>query len=176
VSTPIEAAAPGRNGPNQLKANKEGIVMRQEWKWIWAFGLVASAATAQAQGWNHMIDRLSDRVGKNVEQHLNGASDKAVDGTFNAADQAVNCTAGDPNCAKATGQQGQGAGSAVHAGVGGSAKCLATDVSCLKQAKAHGQTVEIVTEDELDTLQCSSRDANCLKRAKQLGKKVEITD
>ena len=118
---------------------------------LWAFGLVGPVRAVHAQGWNHMLDRLSDHVGKNVEQRLDGTSDKAVDHTFNGADQAVDCAAGDPKCAKAAGGQGQGAG-VQPAAAGGSAKCLATDVGCLKQAKAHGQTVEIVTEDELDTL------------------------
>ena len=46
----------------------------------------------------------------------------------------------------------------------------------MKDAKAHGQTVEAVNEEDLDTLRCSSTDASCLQRAKKLGKKVEITD
>jgi hypothetical protein len=46
----------------------------------------------------------------------------------------------------------------------------------MQNAKARGQTVEVVDEDQLDTLRCSSQDTSCLQRAKRLGKKVDITD
>ena len=139
-----------------------------KWKWTWVFGLLAGVPAVQAQNWNGMLNRLGDHVGSTVEQRLNGASDKAVNKAFDKTDDSVDCAAGDPKCVKNSGVQ-PAAGS-------GSAKCLATDVDCLKQAKAHGQTVEIVNEDELDTLRCSSSDTGCLQRAKKLGKKVEITD
>ena len=52
-----------------------------------------------------------------------------------------------------------------------SVKCVATDTSCLKQARVQGKKVEIVDEAELDTLRCAISDADCLKRAKSMGKK-----
>src|SRR5215470_5891217 len=142
--------------------------MKQPWQWIWVFGMLAVAPTAQAQNWSGVLNRLGDHAAQTVEQRLNATSDKAVNKAFDKGDTTVDCAAGDPNCAKGTGAQ--------PAAPSGSAKCVATDVSCLKQAKANGQTVEIVNEEDLDTLRCSSTDAGCLQRAKKLGKKVEITD
>lgn len=144
--------------------------MRPAWNWVWVVGIVAAVSTAQAQTWGGMLNRLGDSMGQNVENHLNDASGKAVDKAF---DKTQDCVSGDPKCTQGTAQQG---GSAQPAAASTSAKCVATDVNCLKDAKAHGQTVEIVTEDELDTIRCSSTDATCLQHAKQLGKKVEITD
>jgi hypothetical protein len=46
----------------------------------------------------------------------------------------------------------------------------------MKQAKAQHKKVEIVEEDQLDTLRCSTTDTDCLARAKTKGKKVEIID
>ena len=142
--------------------------MRQAWYWLSTFAIVASVSTAQAQSWSGMLNRLGNDAAQNVEGHLNDASNKAVDKAFQ---KTQDCVAGDPNCT----QGSQGTNSQPAAATG-SAKCVATDVACLKDAKAHGQTVEIVTEDEVDTIRCSSTDATCLQRAKQLGKKVEITD
>lgn len=139
--------------------------MRQSWIVISAFGLLAAAPAVQAQRWNDMVKGLSNHVGQTVEGRLNDTSDKVVNKAFDKTDDTADCVAGDPQCAK---------GSANAAS--GSAKCAATDVDCLKQAKAHGQTVEIVNEEDLDTLRCSSQDTSCLQRAKKLGKKVEITD
>ena len=144
--------------------------MRPTWMWVLAFGVVAVVSTARAQSWGGMLNRLGDSMGQNVENHLNDASNKAVGAAF---DKTQDCVTGDPKCSQGTAQQG---GSAQPAAASTSAKCVATDVNCLKDAKAHGQTVEIVTEDELDTIRCSSTDATCLQHAKQLGKKVEITD
>jgi hypothetical protein len=141
--------------------------MRQPWIWAVAFGLLAAAPAAHGQNWNGVLNRLSDHVGQTVEGRLNDASDKAVNKAFDKTGEGVDCAAGDPNC-------GKGPASAPVAS--GSAKCVATDVDCLKQAKAHGQTVEIVNEEDLDTLRCSSTDTGCLQRAKKLGKKVDITD
>ena len=91
-----------------------------------------------------------------------------TDKAFNKTDNAINCAAGDDACKKAA--------AAAQPAPAGSVKCVATDVLCLQNAKAHGQTVEVVNEEDLDTLRCSSTDASCLQRAKKLGKKVEITD
>jgi hypothetical protein len=145
--------------------------MVHQWKWIWMFGLLAGVPAAQGQNWGGVLDRLSDHVGQTVEGRLQGTSDKAVNQAFDKTDGTVDCAAGDAKCAaQAASKQSQAAAAPA------SAKCVATDVSCLKQAKANGQTVEIVNEEELDTLRCSSQDASCLQRAKKLGKKVEITD
>ena len=140
--------------------------MRQPWILIAAFGLLAGAPATQGQSLNSMLKGLGNQVGQTVEGRLSDTSDKAVNKAFDKTNDTVNCVAGDPGCAK---------GSATPS-TSGSVKCVATDVDCLKQAKANGQTVEIVDEGDLDTLRCSSQDAACLQRAKKLGKKVEITD
>jgi len=141
--------------------------MKQAWRWMWAAVLVAAVAVVHAQSWNGMLKGLGDHVSQTVEQRVNDSTDKAVNGAFDKANGSVDCAAGDPKCAA-------NAGSTPAAS--GSAKCVATDVDCLKQAKANGQTVEIVNEEDLDTIRCSSSDSSCLQRAKKLGKKVEITD
>lgn len=148
--------------------------MKQLWKWLWALGLLASVPAAHAQSWGAVLKDMGNHLGQTVEGRVNETSDKAVNKAFDKTDGTVDCAAGDSKCAQNAGQQGSGAAAAGAAAT--SAKCVATDVSCLKDAKAHGQTVEIVTEDELDTVRCSSQDASCLQRAKKLGKKVEITD
>jgi hypothetical protein len=140
--------------------------MRQPWILMAAFSLLAAAPAAQGQSLNSMLKDLGNHVGQTVEGRLNDTSDKAVNKAFDETNDTVGCVAGDPGCAK---------GSATPS-TSGSVKCVATDVDCLKQAKANGQTVEIVDEGDLDTLRCSSQDGACLQRAKKLGKKVELTD
>ena len=53
---------------------------------------------------------------------------------------------------------------------------MATDTDCLKRAKQARKKVEIVDEEELDTIRCAMTDTECLNRAKDAGKKVEVTD
>ena len=146
--------------------------MKRSYGWAIGLGLLLSASSAQAQNWGGMLDRLSDRVGQNVENRVGGASDKAVDKAFDKTEEQMDCATGDPNCVPPAKQDAAGKPTALPS----SAKCVATDVGCLKTAKAQGQTVEIVEEAELDVIRCASTDTKCLKRAKQLGKPVEITD
>lgn len=87
--------------------------------------LSASAAWAQFDG---ILNRLEDRLGKKIEDRMGGAQDKVIDKTFDKAEGTVSCAAGDPSCDKPK---------------GGTAKCAASDRTCLSQAKANGQTVEI---------------------------------
>jgi len=143
--------------------------MSHQWKFIGVFGLLVWVTPTQAQNWGSVLDQLSGHAAQTVEGRLQDSTDKVVNKAFDKTDGTVNCVAGDPQCAQGATKQGQAAAP-------GSAKCVATDVACLKQAKANGQTVEIVNEEELDTMRCSSQDASCLQRAKTLGKKVEITD
>jgi hypothetical protein len=125
------------------------------WKVIGFVVFSISAADASAQGWDGLLDRVGDRLGRRVEDRLSGTSESATDKVFDKADHTVGCAAGDRAC-----------------GV----KCVATDVGCLKNAQAQGHTVQIVTEDQLEIRRCSSSDTACLERASKAGKKVEITD
>ena len=43
-------------------------------------------------------------------------------------------------------------------------------------SEAVQKEVEIVDEEELDTIRCALTDTECLNRAKAAGKKVEVTD
>jgi len=132
--------------------------------WIWALLLALAVPVVPVQA--GMLDGLGQSITGHITNRMGTSSNNAVDKAFDKTDNAVNCAAGDESCKRA---KAQDAGS-------GSVKCLATDVGCLQNAKAHGQTVQVVNEDELDTLRCSSTDSACLQRAKKLGKKVEITD
>ena len=149
--------------------------MTQPQRWLWAVVLIAGASSVQAQGFGGMLDRLGAHVAQTVEDRAAGTTDKAVNGAFNKTDDTVDCVAGDPNCAPSANQVKAGAADAP-AALPATAKCLATDTACLKEAKANGQTVQIVTEDEVDTFHCASSDTKCLQRAQKLGKKVAITD
>lgn len=51
-----------------------------------------------------------------------------------------------------------------------------TDTDCLKRTKQASKKVEIVDEQELDTIRCAMTEIECLNRAKSAGKKVEVTD
>jgi hypothetical protein len=133
-------------------------------KWMWPLAFVALVSPARAG----MLDGLGQKITGHVADRMGNSSNNVVDKAFDKTDDTVNCAAGDSSCkAKAAAQASDGAGSV---------KCVATDVLCLQNAKAHGQTVEVVNEEDLDTLRCSSTDTSCLQRAKKLGKKVEITD
>jgi hypothetical protein len=133
-------------------------------KWMWPLAFVALVSPSRAG----MLDGLGQKITGHVADRMGNSSNNVVDKAFDKTDDTVNCAAGDSSCkAKAAAQASGGAGSV---------KCVATDVLCLQNAKAHGQTVEVVNEEDLDTLRCSSTDTSCLQRAKKLGKKVEITD
>ena len=129
--------------------------MKHSWKWIWAVGFLTASTTAHAQNWGGLLDRVGEHLAKTIEDRMDKSSDKLAGKAFDGVDTAVD-TPPDGGTA--------------------AAKCVATDVACLKDAQAHAKRVEIVSEEELDTLRCSATDANCLQRAKTLGKKVEITD
>ena len=141
--------------------------MNIPWKWAGAGALVLAVLISPAHA--GMLDGLGQKIQGHIADRLGGSADNATDKAFNKTDNAINCAAGDDACKKA-------AAAAAQPAPPGSVKCVATDVLCLQNAKAHGQTVEVVNEEDLDTLRCSSTDASCLQRAKKLGKKVEITD
>jgi hypothetical protein len=142
-------------------------MIKSIWKWTWALAFVVLIPPARAG----MLDGLGQKVTGHIADRLGNSSNNAVDKAFDKTDDGINCAAGDTSCkAKAA------AAAQPSAAPQGSVKCVATDVLCLQNAKAHGQTVEVVNEEDLDTLRCSSTDASCLQRAKKLGKKVEITD
>lgn len=95
--------------------------------WALAFVLAsfqAAPALAQFEG---MLERLENRIGTKVEENLGKRQDKVIDKAFEGSDKATACVASDPGCNKPKGP----------------AKCAASDRSCLSQAKANGQTVEI---------------------------------
>src|SRR5262245_66348006 len=138
--------------------------MKRAWKWTWALAFAALASPVHAG----MLDGLGQKVTGHIADRLGNSSNNAVDNAFDKTDDTVNCAAGDSSCkAKAA---------AADAAPHGSVKCVASDVTCLQNSTAHGRTVVLVNEEDLDTLRCSSTDASCLQRAKKLGKKVEITD
>ena len=145
-------------------------MIKPVWKWTWTLAFVVLISPVHAG----MLDGLGQKVTGHIADRLGNSSNNAVDKAFDKTDNTVNCAAGDSSCkAKAAAAAAQPSAAAAPQG---SVKCVATDVSCLQNAKAHGQTVEVVNEEDLDTLRCSSTDAGCLQRAKKLGKKVEITD
>jgi len=127
--------------------------------------VMLAAVAAYGQDFGGMLDRLGDSMQKKTEDRVQQGANKAVDSVFDSTEETV----------KSAGQGSTEAAKPAPAAKN-VAKCLATDTSCLKQAKANGQMVEIVTEEELDTMRCSTDDVGCLQRAKQLGKKVELTD
>jgi hypothetical protein len=138
---------------------------KSAWKWTWPLAFVALISPARAG----MLDGLGQKITGHIADRMGSSSNNVVDKAFDKTDDSVNCAAGDSSC-KAKAAAAQPSGGA------GSVKCVATDVLCLQNAKAHGQTVEVVNEEDLDTLRCASTDTSCLQRAKKLGKKVEITD
>jgi hypothetical protein len=138
--------------------------MNRSWKWTWALAFAALASPLHAG----MLDGLGQKVTGHIADRLGNSSNNAVDKAFDKTDDTVNCAADDSSCKVRA--------AAAAPAPQGSVKCVATDVTCLQNAKAHGQTVVLVNEEDLDTLRCSSTDASCLQRAKKLGKKVEITD
>jgi hypothetical protein len=146
--------------------------MKSLWAWTCMVAILAPVPAAHAG----MFDGLGESIGKGVANRLQKSTDNAVDKTLNNADNAVNCAAGDDACKKKAAAAAAAAPAPAAAAAPAAAKCVATDVGCLREAKARGQTVDIVEESELDTLRCSSRDTACLGRARKLGKKVEITD
>lgn len=139
--------------------------MRHWWKGIWVLAVLTSGAEVQAQGWGGLLDRVGDHFSKTIEDRLSETSGKAVGKVFDRMDDTVDCVAGDAKCRRRA-EEGQLA----------TARCVATDIGCLKEAQARGAAVAIVEEEQLDTVRCSSSDTRCLKRASKLGKKVEITD
>ena len=137
--------------------------------WIWTGTLILAALVPPVQA--GMLDGLGAKVTGHISDRLGGSADKAVDKAFDKTDDAVNCVAGDPTCSRT-----KAAAAAAQPEAPGTVKCVATDVGCLQSAKAHGLSVQVVNEEDLDTLRCSSTDSACLQRAKKLGKRVEITD
>ncbi len=139
--------------------------IRQLQTWLFAAAMLAGASTAQAQDFGGFFERLGDSMQKKTEDRVQQSAEDAVDSVFDTTEDKV----------KSPGE-GTGQAGGPKAPASNVARCLATDTACLKQAKARGQVVEILSEEEVDTLKCSTEDAKCLQRAKQLGKKVELID
>jgi len=119
--------------------------------------LAGAAGPAGADPFDGILDRLGSAVGERTQQ----LGEKAIDGTYDHADKAVDCTVGDKECAK------RAEASAV-------ARCTATDTACLKAASGKGQKVEIIPEQAGDTMECKVSDTACLQQAQKLGKKVAV--
>jgi hypothetical protein len=132
---------------------------------VLAFTALASAANAGP--FDGVLKGMEDSVNRRTQD----LGEKAVDKTFDQAEEAAGCAVGDEECLKRKREQ---AGEAPAAAAPGAARCIATDVDCLQAAKKRGQTVEIVDESELDTVRCAIDDTACMQRAKKLGKKVEL--
>jgi hypothetical protein len=141
-----------------------------------ALFIFLSLQAAHAQDFNHMFDRLGNRLGAQVEKRVGESSDKAVDSVFKKTEETVGCAVGDPNCDASSPKQAAQEAPSTAAGAAASVKCVATDTKCLKDAQARKLKVEIVSEEELDSMVCSARDIGCLQRAQKLGKKVVISD
>lgn len=133
--------------------------------WILASAILVAASGAQGQGFGGMLDRLGDRMQKKTEERVQQNADKAVDSVFDTTEGTV----------KSAGE-GAGAAAKPEPTVEKVAKCQATDKTCLSKAKASGQKVEILSDEDVDVLRCSPQDRECLQRAQQLGKKVELID
>lgn len=124
---------------------------------------LASQANA---GFLDKLGEMADRIGDRAEQ-------KAEDRLGDRADDAVDCALTDKECRQKKKVQKP----PVHTGSSSAtAKCVVTDVACLKEAKSLGKQVEIVDEENLDKFRCAVTDIECLQKAKQLGKQVEIID
>lgn len=119
--------------------------------------------TLEPPGHLSTVDAVPSRVRRSLG--VSDTSEKAVGKVFDRMNGTVDCVAGDAECVQ-------------HANQGGPAiaRCVATDIGCLKEAQARGATVSIVEEEQLDTVRCSSSDTRCLKRALKLSKKVQLID
>lgn len=137
---------------------------------------LATLSMPAVAGWDGLLDRVGEQFSKTIEDRLSGTSEKAVGKVFDKMDETVDCAAGDEKCVRRAGEEGKKTVIVQPGGGSATAKCVATDIGCLKEAQARGQTVEIVAEERLDTLRCSSRDTSCLERAGKLGKKVQVTN
>lgn len=120
--------------------------MKRLWTWAWVLPLVALASNAPPQGIGGLFDRIGDRVAKKFEDRMSGTGEKMVDKTFDRTDRAVDCATGDAECVRDANRDGEAV-----AARSPSAKCVATDVPCLKTAKARGQTVEIVADGSISS-------------------------
>jgi hypothetical protein len=119
--------------------------------------LALTAGLASADPFDGILDRLGSAVGERTQQ----LGEKAIDGTYDHADKAMDCTVGDKECAR-------------KANTSTVARCTATDTACLKAASAAGQKVEIVPEAASDTVECKISDTACLQQAQKAGKKVAV--
>jgi len=140
--------------------------MRYAGGWTVMVATLILVTQARAGVLDGMADRLSDRLGRAVENKVGRSGEQAVDEVFEETDDAIDCVADAPGC-KAKPAASAPADEA-------SVKCTGTDKACLRQAKTNGQKVEIVDEDP-DTVRCSADDTACLRRARKSGQKVELT-
>jgi hypothetical protein len=134
------------------------------------FVAIGFAPTAEAGVFDNVINKMGDTVNKRTED----LGQRAVDGAFDTADDAIDCAAGDENCARRVSAEQTAAARTVKPD--GPARCVATDIDCLQDAKKRGLKVEIVDESELDTIRCPISDTACMQRAKKAGKKIELID
>jgi len=126
------------------------------------------ASAAQAGPFDNVLKRMEDTVNKRSAD----MGEDAVDSVFDEANDTVRCAANDEECKKR--ERAQAKEPTVKPAT--TARCLATDVPCLQEAKRRNQTIEIMDESEVDTFRCSMSDRDCMERAKKLGKKVELID
>lgn len=128
------------------------------------------------------FDSILDRMEKSTVDHIGDLGEKGIDKTFDGANRAVDCAVGDKECerrkqeAAAPPAPAPAVQPAAPAAGSGTARCVETDVACLRDAKQRGLRVEIVDESQLDTIRCAIEDAACMRRAKEMGKKVELID
>jgi hypothetical protein len=123
------------------------------------------------------FDSILDRMQKSTVDHIGDLGEKGIDKTFDGANQAVECAVGDKECLRRKqAAEAAAAPQPAAAPATGTARCVETDVACLRDAKQRGLHVEIVDESQIDTIRCTIDDAACMRRAKEMGKKVELID
>lgn len=135
--------------------------------------VIAFAPAAKAGPFDNVLKKMGDTVNKRTEDL--GA--KAVDGAFDTADDAINCAAGDVDCQRRARARQTAAVATVKPA--GPARCVATDVDCLQDAKRRGAKVEIVeapTPKPAGPARCVVTDVACLQDAKKRGVNVEIVE
>jgi hypothetical protein len=147
---------------------KEGESM----KWSSVLIVLGALGVTEAPARADLFDGMLNRLGKTVENRTQRLGDKAINETFDDADQGVDCTVGDKRCTDRARDEGPTVRTVPASS--GVARCTPSDKACLQAASALGQKVEIVSEVESDTITCHLNDASCLLRAQQLRKKVNV--
>jgi hypothetical protein len=137
--------------------------------WFLALSIAAIASHAHAD----MFDGMLNRLGSIVERRTENLGERAIDGTFDQADAAVECAVRDKACLDRARREGREVRIVEARPI---KKCVASDVACLRDAAAQGYEVQLVNEADLDTMRCSATDTDCLVRAQTLKKRVQIVE